>query len=235
MLAYYLPKLISITIFRPQSIPPMTWISAADRKTREDVKSMVFTAFEMARKSPIRRRDQAIREATFHVPHEVVRFNSVAAPHFVLEDMGPMPPLPKDWEAEIPTKLKHPWNIEREARAFLYFPHKSARATTAFVAINAELPLPPDRKQGNAMHNIHRVSEDLNSLMAFGTNSWHLRYRIWADRQPDIIDRIKPGPLPVIFCFRGKVTSCLFDPKTRKGFGGVVPVLPILVLDEYST
>lgn len=70
--------------------------------------------------------------------------------------------------------------------------------------------------------------------MEFGTNSWRLRYRIWADRQPDIIDRIKPGPLPVIFCFRGKVTSCLFDPKTRGGFGDVVPVMHVLPLDEYS-
>lgn len=197
MLAYYLPKLISITIFRPRSIPPMTWISAADRKTREDVESMVFTAFEKARKSPIRRRDQAIREATFHVPHEVARFNSGAAPHFVLEDMGPLPPFPKDWEAEMPTKLKHPWDIGREARAFLYLPHKSAKATAVFVAINAELQATPDQKQRR--HKMHRASEDQNSLLAFGTNSWRLRYRIWADRQPDIIDRIKPGPLPVIF------------------------------------
>lgn len=44
---------------RPKFVPPVSWYQAADERTRKDVKAIVTAGFEMARRKPIRSRDQA--------------------------------------------------------------------------------------------------------------------------------------------------------------------------------
>lgn len=228
MLMSWLPRYLLSKRGR-QTIPPVSWMIACDKKRLLDVAGMVSTAFEMARKAPIRRRDQALREAAFHVPHEVARINSGAGPRFRVEDMGPMPSLPKDLQAHNFIKAKYPLDIRREARAFLYFSHDSTRATAAIVAINAELR--HIRRSKDTMVEVAEASDDHKALVQVAMDGWSLRYKIWRDREPHILDRIEPGKLPVIFCFREKVSGCLFNPKTE-GFDDLMSVFLVTSLGE---
>lgn len=193
---------------RVQIPPPLSWYLHADHKTSQDVADMINTAFVMARKTPIKHRIQALREASFHVPLELARITTRAAPHYRLEDMGAMISLPRGWQAETPTKPTVP-DLAREARVFLYFPDKSARANAAIVAINAEFlaPQPEDRKPVRA-----QASEHQKFLLQVATAGMKLRWKTWRDSHPQVLGRIEPGQLPVVFCFRDMASGCLYDP-----------------------
>lgn len=155
----------------------------------------------MASKTPIRRRDQAFREVSFHVPHEIARLNP-DAPRFRVEDMGPMPPLKKLWKevGELGIHINPPFDVEREARVFLYFPNDAPRATAAFLAINTEFrPVEYRNAQGNVSYRTH---EDHLRLFATASYMWDCQNINWRRHRPHILDRIEPGQLPVIMSFR---------------------------------
>lgn len=71
------------------TIPSHIWARKADQQTRDEVEEALALAFNKARNSAPQRRNGALREATFEVPHELARLNS-DAPGFRLEDLGPM-------------------------------------------------------------------------------------------------------------------------------------------------
>lgn len=65
------------------------WALTADRQTRKEVATAVNAAFIRARESAPHELNDARREATFQVPHELARLNK-DVPDFRLEDLGPM-------------------------------------------------------------------------------------------------------------------------------------------------
>lgn len=123
-----------------------------------------------------------------------------------------MPSLPKGWQAETPTKSTVP-DLAREARVFLYFPDKSAKANAVIVAINAEFfaPQPEDRKHVRAQTSDHQ-----KFLLQVATAGMKLRWKTWRDSYPQVLGRIEPGRLPVVFCFREMAGGCLYDPIADK-------------------
>lgn len=156
----------------------------------------------MARRTPIRRRDQALREASFQVPHEIARLNPDAQ-QFRLEDMGPMPAFPEGSGHEPP------FDMERDTRAFLYFPNGAAKATAAFVAINAEFkPQAKLRKDGPV---IHKGSEWHMQLLNSGMRAWIVQAYNWVYYNPDVYGRIQTGQLPVIVNYRQMACGSLYD------------------------
>lgn len=165
---------------------------------------MIVTAgFEMASRKPTRLRDQAFREASFQVPYEVARL-SPDAPRFRVEEMAPLSSLRKAWQdiAKTGMHVKSPFNIEKEARVFLYFPKDSDKATAAFLAINAEY-VPMDKRRG-----VVGDSDKRTLLTGVAKATWKCHYMDWVRRHPDIVRRIGPMQLPLIISFRGVVCGC---------------------------
>ncbi|KAK2596452.1 hypothetical protein N8I77_013342 [Diaporthe amygdali] len=204
LLSKFLPRIQ--VIFRrgssPSNPPPYSWLAASDPKTCKDVTAVVAAGFEMANKTPIRRRDQALREASFQVPHEVARLNPDAQ-KFRLEDMGPTPALFKG------SKYEAPFNITREARIFLYFPNGATKATAAFVAINAEFKFPTAPRKGAIV--MYTPSKQNLDMLEAGMVLWTIQHHTWASHNPDVFGRIQTGQLPVIITFREKACGSLFD------------------------
>lgn len=186
----------------------------ADQNTRDDVEAIISAGFEMASKAPIRRRDQAFREASFQVPYELPRLNA-AAPRFRIEDMGPMPPLKKTWKeiGEIGMHIPAPFDVEKEARVFLYFPNDAPRATAAFLAINADFrPVEYKNAQGQVSYRTH---EDHLRLFMIATTIWICQTINWRRHRPHILDRVEPGQLPVIMSFREWACGSLWDTRAE--------------------
>lgn len=162
----------------------------------------------MASKSPIHGRDQAFREASFHVPYEIARLNP-DAPRFRVEDMGPMPPLQKLWKdmKNIGFHVTAPFDVEKEARVFLYFPNDAPRATAAFLAINTEFHPVGER---NARGKV-TTPEDQDGITTIAAIIWICQTINWRRHHPDVLDRIEPGLLPVIMSFRDTACGSLWD------------------------
>lgn len=200
---------------RPKFVPPVSWNQAADEKTRKDVKAIVTAGFEMARRKPIRSRDQAYREATFQVPHEIARLNPDAR-RFRVEEMAPLSSLRKTWQALAKQGhyTKSPFNIEREARVFLYFPNDSDKATAAFLAINAEHH-PPNAKLG-----VTTRTDNQRLLLGVATMIWQCQCLHWHHENSEVLRRIGPRELPVIISFRGMACGSLWDVR-RRDFPGL--------------
>lgn len=177
----------------PKKVPPVSWNLAIDKKTGNDVQSIIRTGFEMAHEAPTRLRDQALREASFQVPHEIARLNPEAQ-QFTLEDMGPMHALPNGTLAE------RGFDIKKDGRIFLYFPNSAVKATAAFVAINAEFKPPNQTWKDPAISS--KGNEENVAMLVAGMLTWELQYSIWAELNPDIIGRIESDELPVIINFR---------------------------------
>ncbi|KAJ0109469.1 hypothetical protein J7T55_000394 [Diaporthe amygdali] len=185
-----------------KAIPPHSWLRASDQRKRNDVTDIVTAGFEMARRTPMRRRDQALREASFQVPHEIARLNPDAQ-QFRLEDMGLLPAFPEGSGHEPP------FDMERDARAFLYFPNGAAKATAAFVAINAEFKSPVKlRKDGPVTH---KASESNMKLLNSGMLGWVVQAYHWSYYNPDVYGRIQTGQLPVIINYRQMACGSLYD------------------------
>lgn len=195
-------------------IPPRSWMAAADRKTFRDVMGIITAGFDMARKAPMRRRHQALREASFQAPHEVARLNSGAAPNFRLEDMGPVPSLPKIFEDRFRSKMGYPFNINKEARVFLYFPNGATKATAAFVAVNAEI-FPPEWSESQRFE-IQKLSAQQEYLVKMALVTWTISYMTWVEYHPHVLDRIESGQLPIIFNLRERASGCLYDTKAEE-------------------
>ncbi|KAK7698010.1 hypothetical protein SLS64_012999 [Diaporthe eres] len=159
--------------------------------------------FEMARRAPLQRRDQALREFSFQVPHEIARLNPEAR-HFKLEDMGPMYDLKTEYRA---------FDAAKDARAFLYFPNGAVKATAAFVAINAEFK-PPDESWRDPAIGRKGRKENIGMLVA-GMLAWDTQYPIWTGLRPDIIGRIETGELPVIISFRQIACGAIYHTESE--------------------
>lgn len=199
----------------PSSGSPLhSWISSVDQKTSHEVRDIVSAGFEMARKTPKKRRQKALREATFQAPYEVATVIPGAGPDSRLEDMGPMPSIMEEWAVIRDPGLLHAFDITREGRVFLYFPDGTSKATAAFVAINAEI-FPPEWTIVERFA-VKEFSEDQESLVTSAVCAWVKRYMTWEDEHPQIIDRIEKGKLPVIFNFRELASSALYDTEANK-------------------
>lgn len=48
--------------------------------------------------------------------------------------------------------------------------------------------------------------------MQVAAAGWKLCWRTWRDSHPQVLGRIQPGRLPVVFCFRDMASGCLYDP-----------------------
>lgn len=193
-------------------VPPASWWHAADEKTFQDVKTIISAGFEMASKAPIRRRDQAYREASFQVPYEIARLNP-DAPQFKVQQMAPLSSIREVWQnmAEGGIHVKPPFSVERDARVFLYFPNGSAKATAAFLAINAEYT--PLAQQLSPTTTMSVATDDQWLLQMIAANIWVCQTVVWGRRNPDVLHRM-PTRLPVIITFRGSATGALWDSST---------------------
>lgn len=157
----------------------------------------------MARRAPLRHRDQALREFSFQVPHEIARLNPDAQ-QFRLENMGPM------YDLETEHRV---FDATKNARAFLYFPNGAVKATAAFVAINAEFK-PPDESWLDPAIG-HKGKEENVGMLVAGMLAWLTQYPIWAGMRPDIIGRIETGELPVIISFRQMACGAIYHTKSE--------------------
>lgn len=135
------------------TIPPHTWARTAEQQTREKVETILSEEFNRARNSTLHQRNDALREATFHVPHVLARLNK-DAPDFRLEDLGPMVHAKKFWDrlGEIHPSLAPYFDCAEETRVFLYFPNGATKATAVFVAVNAEPLRKPQPPSGVGEH-----------------------------------------------------------------------------------
>ncbi|KAG6355199.1 hypothetical protein INS49_004280 [Diaporthe citri] len=193
---------------QPGHVPPISWVFTADQETCDDVQTILSAAFEMASKSPIRSRDQAFREASFYVPYEIARLNP-DAPRFRVEDMGVMPPLKKLWKDmdNLGFHVTAPFDVEKEARVFLYFPNDAPRATAAFLAINTEFhPVGQPNSQGKVT-----TPEDQDKVTTIASIIWICQNINWRRHHPHVLDRIEPGHLPVIMSFRETACGSSWD------------------------
>lgn len=192
------------------SLPPGSWLKNADMETVQSVTYAVSAGFNMARNRPEDRRQNALREATFRVPYEVVRFNRDAK-DFRVENMGPPPPFSEsvisDFADHWPegTDLFDP---QQEARIFLYFPGGATKATAAILAVNGEIEIPDTTKPsaGLAVAGLKK-RQLINQAMA----CWMTQYSQWEVHQPDVLERMEAGSegkFPVIFVFQDKASGC---------------------------
>ncbi|KAL2285305.1 hypothetical protein FJTKL_08252 [Diaporthe vaccinii] len=96
---------------------PHTWARTVDQQTRDEVEATLAVGFNKARNSAPHQRNDALREATFQVPHELARLNK-DAPDFKLEDLVPTIDGKKIWDrvGERFTSLAPFINFAEEAR-----------------------------------------------------------------------------------------------------------------------
>lgn len=160
----------------------------------------------MASKAPKGRREQAYREATFQVPYEIARLNP-DAPRFKVEEMAPLSSLRDLFQdmANVGVYTNAPFDIERDARIFLYFPNGATQATAAFMAINAEYS--PRQQQRRKAPGGYIAGQDQFRLLLAVQNIWLCQNVHWARRDQDILHRIGPLQLPVIINFRGEAVG----------------------------
>lgn len=177
-----------------------------DQKERAEVVEIIAAGFEMARRTPLPRRDQALREASFQVPHELARLNPDAR-HFRLEDLGPTPA----W-AEV-EGYKPPFNLAEDARVFLYFPDGGVKATAAFVSINADFEI--KRTKHGFLPGMFDISEQNLELIKAGMLAWTAQHLDLAANNPGLYRRIQTGQLPVIMNFHDKASGALYDTEAK--------------------
>lgn len=214
-----LPGINVFDRFRPAplDILPISWIFTVDENTRNEVASVITATFEKARRTAKQHRDQAFREASFRVPLEAARLMPGSS-QFELEEMGPMPslpPVPKNlWNKYGSAAVKPPFDVDKDARAFLYHANGAPKATAAFLAIDAELE-PPERPHEQTK-TLQQRSEHQKTIVASALYSWAWIFQTWMSRHPDGLDRIGTRRLPIIITYRGNATGCIFDPRTQR-------------------
>lgn len=204
-------------VVRGGTIPPHTWARTADQQTREGVEAALAVNFDIARNSAPHQRNDALREATFRVPHELASLNK-DAPDFRLEDLGPMV-HGKMWGDRFGERFPSlaPFFVDcaEETRVFLYFPNGATKATAVFVAVNAELGYPLHNPQCSAGSvdavtptSVYRPSVEVALL----TCAWEFQHEVWALIHPArVVDQIdEMERLPVIFNFREKAFGALY-------------------------
>lgn len=211
------------------TIPPHVWARTVDQQTREEVEAALAVGFNMARDSALHERNDALREATFQVPHELARLNK-DAPDFKLEELGPMVDGKMIWDkvGERFPSLAPFVDCVEEARVFLYFPNGAVKATAIFVAVNAELKYPLRKPQqstaGDAFMNSAHAATEVGLL----ANFWGFQHNVWAQSHPAVIGRIEEMErLPVIFNFRDKAFGGLYYTRLGLIFDTSMCVTPL--------
>lgn len=132
-----------------------------------------------------------------------------------------MPPIKKLWQdmGKIGINITAPFDVEREAHVFLYFPSDApeARATAAFLAINTEFqPVGQPNAQGKVLFE---TPDDHDRLFLIAANIWNCLGVRWRRHHPDVLDRIEPGRLAVIMSFRETACGFLWDTDTQTLLG----------------
>lgn len=209
------------------TIPPHIWARTAEQQTREEVEKTLAEGFNLARNRMLHQRNDALREATFHVPHELARLNK-DAPDFRLEDLGPMVHAKKVWDrlGEIHPSLAPYFDCAEETRVFLYFPNDATKATAVFVAVNAE-PLRKLQRSSGVGEHARRAVE-----AAWAVNVWKIQHEIWAQSHPAVIGRIEEMQrLPVIFNFRDEAFGLMYYTRLGLILDGSMWVTPLTVTD----
>lgn len=210
------------------TLPPHTWARHAKEQTRNEVEMTMSMAFNMARNAPTNQRTNKLRDATFHVPHELARLNR-EAPDFRLEDLGPMAPGKIPWNVGFgffhkSTTERPPLNAKTETRAFLYFPKGSPKATAVFLAINSELRYP---EQAGVQYERSDTGKALALLQAF-----RVVYKDWQRNRPSLVDRIvEVDRLPVICNFREHVFGSLYYPIIGIAGTSSMALTPLVITD----
>lgn len=210
--AYVMPK-FRPRILRIKLCPPVAWLQASDPKTVNSVATAVSVAFKMAksRSSPGPRTD-ALRQATFAVPHEIARLNKIPGSKFHLKEMGPCRDLDADRLNFIvsTTGFKPTFDVKEDTQVSLYYPSKDAtKATAVFVAINAEGQIP---QHGPAAPG----ATNLKTLIQYATALWNNHYELWTAEDPDLKNSFEPGPLHIIFSFQDKTCGGLYNQETSQ-------------------
>lgn len=187
-------------------------------------------AFNMARAAPMEQRHDMLREATFHVPHELAKLNK-KAPKFRLEELGPMAEgrLPWTTPSQRVSKNGPPLNAKTETRAFLYFPNGSPKATAVFLAVNSELMYPRKARMQSppGRDEIATSRKPMALLFAFC-----VVYQDWEENRPSVTDRIaRTSRLPVICNFQENVFGCIFYPVPKKVVNTRMGWTPLNVTD----
>lgn len=214
------------------SVPPLAWATKADSQTRAGVLAAIGAGFALARSRPTSLQNDALREATFEIPYDIARLNK-DAPQFKITDMGHCPVFSDQTQMVLDIALegfKPSFTHEKDTRVFLYYPNGSKKATAAFLVINTEFTVPSPQEPNEIKEPFPGTSLEIrHSLVQYAINMWINTYARWADDHPEIIRKnIEPGNLPVIFCFRNKISGSIFDQKT-KIFPG--PVSASLIFD----
>lgn len=194
------------------TIPPHTWARTVDRQTREEVEATLAVGFNMARNSALHQRNDALREATFQVPHELARLNK-DAPDFKLEELGPMVDGKNMWDrvGERFPSLAPFVDCAEEARVFLYFPNGATKATAIFVAVNAELKYPLRKPQQSATDGVFMNGVRAATEVSLLANFWGFQHNLWAQSHPAVIGRVEEVErLPVVFNFRDKAFGAMY-------------------------
>lgn len=185
-------------------------------------------AFNMARKAPVKQRNKRIREATFHVPHELARLNK-RAPDFRIEDLGPLAPGWIPWET-LMGKDGPPLNAKTDTRAFLYFPERSSKATAIFLAINSELRF-PTRPLAESPPAYDKSTRYSTKPVALG-RAFRVMYNEWKVQRPTVTGHFEHmGRLPVICNFQEYAYGYIYYPKSGMYPNTRMSITPLNVTD----
>lgn len=191
----------------------------------DEIHAAAGAGFALAHSRPEGSRHEAFREATFQLPYEIARLNKDAQ-HFKIEDCGPVPPRAEAIEKGLRlilgniTSVATPgFDLEKDTRVFLYYPGEATKATAAFVALNTGLNLAGASPIPETDEEVDVVKNRKNSeLLIHGLNAWLSWWKEQELSQSDAVERIESGDFPVIFLYRGNVSSCLFN-TGQGGFG----------------
>lgn len=180
-------------------------------------------AFNMARNAPSNQRNNKLRDATFHVPHELARLNR-EAPNFRLEDLGPIAAGKIPWDLPLQKSTDGPpLNAKTETRAFLYFPSGSPKATAVFLAVNSELKYLKQFDFERSGYSTKPVA----LLRAF-----RVVYADWQRDRPGLVDRIvEVDRLRVICNFQERVFGFVYYPIIGVAGIPVSALTPLIITD----
>lgn len=208
--------------------PPLNWFVAADVQTKDSVQGAVTTGMRLARSQDTAAlKRNALRQVAFTIPYDVARLNT-DAPNFVLKKLGPCAELSFTTQAIVDRSAKDSGHrvlvdIAKDTRLFLYYTtsEPGRKATAAIVAINTDVDLPTLTKtqkqamrSGSAIRTEQQTaaaSANYVAVLDFATKLWINQFDYWRKENPAIIDRLAPGPFPVIFVVRDTACGCLFD------------------------
>lgn len=196
-----------------------------------EVEATLTKGFGVARNSAPQQLNDALREATFRVPHELARLNN-DAPDFRLEDLGPIGNSKEIWNnvgKRFPDLAPFIDCVE-ETRVFLYFPNGGTKATAIFVAVNAKLRYPLFQS-GWGADSFKRAARAAAEVVLI-TDIWKRQHRIWSRSHPVVMGRIEEMErLPIIFNFREKAFGVMYYQRLESILDRSMHAVPLITTD----